>query len=1179
MKADVMDKHQLTSLIFKPMSNTNIIMRTIITFCLAIFSITVVAQSIGDTIIVPTYNYTQTHGWPWCGFSRDTMIDFPDNPDVSYEKIIMAYNMRCKDGLVSVPGYTNMGCGEWDYSCNTYITDSSRVDSVLSFTNSHYISAFTGTTYNYVEVPLYDYYQYRQKHVQINNTISETLNTVGSGNMSLSHVLATDNNSGKSQYLYTHAELSAAGILVGDIDGFLLNVVNSNADAEYLQVKVKHTNKTALDSNDPDNDGFTEVYFHDYSLSAGSNRIQFHTPFTWNGTSNIIVEFSFTNNNTSNTLDVEGENTGIVSGIYSTNGFNLNAVNGKVDIPTGAFSSISDEITISFWSYGNEEVQPIHNSIFHGADNNNKRQVNLHHPWGNSGIYFDCGNDGTGYDRIDKTATPIEFKGSWSHWAVTKNASSGDMKIYHNGELWHSGTNKNRLIDIQKFILGTSGNPNRSYFGKIDEFRIWDAELNEQTIQDWMHKPVEASHPDYANLVAYYKMDEGSGNTIADSSIHAESAIIEGFMYWLYEHGSKLTRGFTGITERPNLTFAQGDYNLSITDQIVTDSVLLTPNIVREYNILPRYGTMLHDSINEISVNEFWEAQYQHIYDPEGVLIDSINVVHTGTIEISKLSYFKRYPCKYDILSFVTPYGIYLDLGMEGKTWFFDVTDYAPILKGKKRMTIERGGEWQEDMDIKFFYIVGTPPHDIIDINQIWRADSKSYTAIKDEKAFEARDVYFNPEGSLFKIRSVITGHGQQGEFTPRHHTLNINGGEIEYDWIVWTECSTIPIYPQGGTWIYDRAGWCPGDPSDLYEFDITEHVSAGQTHTIDYGMVYASGTSNYIVNNQLVTYGEPNFNLDAAIVRIMKPNSEDASQERFNPVCSYPEIIIQNTGTTTLTSLDIEYLVEGGETESYTWTGSLEFLEKNTVVLPIPELTFWLGTTDRFIVTISNPNEQEDEYSYNNTCSSTFDEIHVYPEGELIAIRLKTNNLGYQTSYTLYDGEGNVYYERGNCDNNTIYNDEFLLDPGCYKLRIDDSGDNGLEFWHQPNQGVGFFKIKDSDGGILYTFDPDFGNFAVFEFGIGNITKIDKVKTPFIISFYPNPTSDKITVKVVGSGNSTLSIKLTNSVMAKIIEKEWSVKNEEFDTEIDMKHLPAGIYFLHIDYGNYSKTEKIIKY
>ena len=54
----------------------------------------------------------------------------------------------------------------------------------------------------------------------------------------------------------------------------------------------------------------------------------------------------------------------------------------------------------------------------------------------------------------------------------------------------------------------------------------------------------------------------------------------------------------------------------------------------------------------------------------------------------------------FQIMSFVTPYGAYLDLGVDGKTWYFDVTDYSPILKGSKNMTMSGGGQWQEDMNI-----------------------------------------------------------------------------------------------------------------------------------------------------------------------------------------------------------------------------------------------------------------------------------------------------------------------------------------------------------------------------------------------------------------------------------------------------------------------------------------------
>ena len=61
----------------------------------------------------------------------------------------------------------------------------------------------------------------------------------------------------------------------------------------------------------------------------------------------------------------------------------------------------------------------------------------------------------------------------------------------------------------------------------------------------------------------------------------------------------------------------------------------------------------------------------------------------------------------FQIMSFVTPYGLGLNFGVDGKTWYFDVTDFAPILKGNKRITMSGGGQWQEDMDIKFLFIGG----------------------------------------------------------------------------------------------------------------------------------------------------------------------------------------------------------------------------------------------------------------------------------------------------------------------------------------------------------------------------------------------------------------------------------------------------------------------------------------
>ena len=116
-------------------------------FIFLIIGVYTFAQNPGDTIIVQTFDYSSN--------TRATMAYFPDNPNLTFEKIILSYNMRCKDNVINTSGsINNIGCGAWDYSCHTYIHDSTRVDSILSKQKSHVISNFTGNTYNYSQTPI-----------------------------------------------------------------------------------------------------------------------------------------------------------------------------------------------------------------------------------------------------------------------------------------------------------------------------------------------------------------------------------------------------------------------------------------------------------------------------------------------------------------------------------------------------------------------------------------------------------------------------------------------------------------------------------------------------------------------------------------------------------------------------------------------------------------------------------------------------------------------------------------------------------------------------------------------------------------------------------------------------------------------------------------------------------------
>ena len=111
--------------------------------------------------------------------TRDSMITFPDVDHNNYEKIWMYYSMRCKDGLISNGNNTNLGCGEWDYSCNTSLIDSTRLDSLYSVSPSHVISNFSGDLFDYSTQPTQTYIQATQYNVINGNVLTENSASIG----------------------------------------------------------------------------------------------------------------------------------------------------------------------------------------------------------------------------------------------------------------------------------------------------------------------------------------------------------------------------------------------------------------------------------------------------------------------------------------------------------------------------------------------------------------------------------------------------------------------------------------------------------------------------------------------------------------------------------------------------------------------------------------------------------------------------------------------------------------------------------------------------------------------------------------------------------------------------------------------------------------------------------------
>ena len=165
--------------------------------------------------------------------------------------------------------------------------------------------------------------------------------------------------------------------------------------------------------------------------------------------------------------------------------FDFDGTNDRVNLPTLAIAG--NELTFSVWNYG--IVSQNQGIIFLGdtGDNSGGRILSVHLPYSGNIVYFDKGTTpgsgqsgpGNQYDRTNKTATDAEYKG-WHHWAFTANASTGSMKIYLDGELWHSDTGKTKTFsnvngNVRYLGSSYSGGYHRAY---ISNAQIYKKELS-----------------------------------------------------------------------------------------------------------------------------------------------------------------------------------------------------------------------------------------------------------------------------------------------------------------------------------------------------------------------------------------------------------------------------------------------------------------------------------------------------------------------------------------------------------------------------------------------------------------------------------------------------------------------------------------------------------------------------
>ncbi len=513
---------------------------------------------------------------------------------------------------------------------------------------------------------------------------------------------------------------------------------------------------------------------------------------------------------------------------------------------------------------------------------------------------------------------------------------------------------------------------------------------------------------------------------------------------------------------------------------------------------------------------EGWGAPYRGIFEFPSGEQSWEKIIMIKSLKCDSATKGDKYPCgEWDYLthslvylpkddmveaiqlgSFVTPYGKRLKMGgAKGWKWYYDVSDYEPILKGF--VDIQSGNN-QELLDLKFLFIKGTPPRNVISIENVYSFGTYKYEYLADDSVLKPRKIVLNKNASGFKLKARISGHGHFGphnccEWDSKTHTYAVGEWE-QFRWNVWKDCGYNPIYPQGGTWPFDRAGWCPGTMVDEYNFELTGKVFPGDTMLIDYGieMYKDNGEKDgeFRMSHQLVSYGPPNFKNDARIEDIIVPSSKD-SYSRINPICSNPRIIIRNTGEYILKSLDIIYGLKSGVKKKYIWGGELGFMESEEVWLPVPDWSN-LENDSVFIVEISNPNGAGDEYTPNNKMTSVVKIPDLMPDEFVIYVETNDKGRAKENSWFVSDALGGVLYSREVFQDSVTYRDTVNLSKGYYEFRLTDSMEDGMNrHWWSRNSDPelvgrnGKIEFRSVEGEVIRSFPYDFGQELLFRFRV----------------------------------------------------------------------------------------------
>jgi hypothetical protein len=533
--------------------------------------------------------------------------------------------------------------------------------------------------------------------------------------------------------------------------------------------------------------------------------------------------------------------------------------------------------------------------------------------------------------------------------------------------------------------------------------------------------------------------------------------------------------------------------------------------------------------------------------------VDNYLMTKTGdTVELGRL---------------ITPYA---DAAAPRTTWtwtqpyVFDVTDFYPLLKDSATIRLAYSGySWGFTANTQFAFIEGIPDRNVTGITRLWNGYfgyGGAANTINNNFPVSYDTAPANTKSA--NIKFIVTGHGSDAngccEFMPHFYKVFEDSNQTDSITAWRTDCGSNELYPQSGTWLYQRSNWCPG--ALVYSnYHILPNVVANTIYNcqILFDSTYTSnGGGGYACDATLIYYDSINKNLDATLEDVIAPTNNE-NHFRENPLCGLPTIQVKNTGATIINSISFQYGIKDSVPQTYTWNGTLAPLGDTVITLPELYMLDSLSQanspdTFTFVAQILKVNGVADDDPTNDTFYAPFKVAPTWPN--IFSISMRTNNEGVSgvnngisvAQWQLFDMNNNVITSRTNLAVSTSYLDTIrLTNQGCYKFVVSISSCDGLEWWAHAQDGSGindgFLTVRKTTVPSAMTFNGDPTGTYANDFGCGFVQYFTTNAAPLAIEnintiatgmeVYPNPAQNVVNVSIGGLPDVKGTIELIDAL------------------------------------------------